>query len=101
MAPISPKESSKQMMNALTSSYNDQIRPLLDAVDRLRHLKVMQEGIGLPTILLFFNLANYYISHLNFKLPHKFHQLNNVVHTLLVYFLSLFTPLLVAAMVVL
>ncbi|KAI0495727.1 hypothetical protein KFK09_022030 [Dendrobium nobile] len=52
MPPNSPKESSKQIMNALTSSYNDQIRPLLDAVDRLRHLKVMQEGIELPTIVV-------------------------------------------------
>ncbi|PKU66655.1 dynamin-related protein 4C-like [Dendrobium catenatum] len=52
MAPNSPKESSKQIINALTSSYNDQIRPLLDAVDRLRHLKVMQEGIELPTIVV-------------------------------------------------
>lgn len=39
---------------ALTSSksYNDNIRPLLDAVDRLRHLKVTQEGIQLPTIVV-------------------------------------------------
>ncbi|RLN19841.1 dynamin-related protein 4C-like [Panicum miliaceum] len=28
------------------------IRPLLDAVDRLRHLKVTQEGIQLPTIVV-------------------------------------------------
>ncbi|KAF3339929.1 Dynamin-related protein 4C [Carex littledalei] len=38
--------------NALVSSYNDNIRPLLDAVDRLRHLKVTQEGIQLPTIVV-------------------------------------------------
>lgn len=39
---------------ALTSSksYNDNIRPLLDAVDHLRHLKVTQEGIQLPTIVV-------------------------------------------------
>ncbi|KAK2977187.1 hypothetical protein RJ640_008812 [Escallonia rubra] len=36
----------------LVSSYNDRIRPLLDAVDKLRHLKVMQEGIHLPTIVV-------------------------------------------------
>ncbi|XP_047965754.1 dynamin-related protein 4C-like [Salvia hispanica] len=36
----------------LVSSYNDRIRPLLDAVDRLRHLKIMQEGIQLPTIVV-------------------------------------------------
>ncbi|KAL0909513.1 hypothetical protein M5K25_020388 [Dendrobium thyrsiflorum] len=41
-----------QTLNALTCSYNDQIRPLLDAVDRLRQLKVMQEGIELPTIVV-------------------------------------------------
>ncbi|CAD5164903.1 unnamed protein product [Musa acuminata subsp. malaccensis] len=38
-------------MAALASSYNQRIRPLLDAVDRLRHLNVMQEGIELPTIV--------------------------------------------------
>ncbi|KAL7205571.1 hypothetical protein ACSBR2_018500 [Camellia fascicularis] len=36
----------------LASSYNDRIRPLLDAVDKLRHLKVAQEGIQLPTIVV-------------------------------------------------
>ncbi|KAL6501716.1 Dynamin-related protein 4C [Orobanche gracilis] len=36
----------------IVSSYNDRIRPLLDTVDRLRHLKVMQEGIHLPTIVV-------------------------------------------------
>ncbi|KAF3338123.1 dynamin-related protein 4C-like protein [Carex littledalei] len=38
--------------NALVRSYNDNIRPLLDAVDRLRHLKVTDEGIQLPTIVV-------------------------------------------------
>jgi hypothetical protein len=36
--------------SAIVASYNDQIRPVLDAVDRLRHLKVTQESIQLPTI---------------------------------------------------
>ncbi|KAH7683445.1 Dynamin GTPase protein [Dioscorea alata] len=36
----------------LATSYDAQIRPLLDAVDRLRNLKVMQEGIQLPTIVV-------------------------------------------------
>ncbi|KAL3652685.1 Dynamin-related protein 4C [Castilleja foliolosa] len=36
----------------IISSYNDHIRPLLDAVDRLSHLKIMQEGIQLPTIVV-------------------------------------------------
>ncbi|XBH83790.1 hypothetical protein VPH35_072127 [Triticum aestivum] len=34
--------------SAIASSYNDHIRPLLDAVDRLRHLNVSQDGIQLP-----------------------------------------------------
>ncbi|CAN6295694.1 unnamed protein product [Urochloa humidicola] len=38
--------------SAIAASYNDQIRPVLDAVDRLRHLKVTQEGIQLPTIVV-------------------------------------------------
>ncbi|KAI6684389.1 hypothetical protein NL676_030302 [Syzygium grande] len=36
----------------LAASYNDQIRPLLDAIDRLRNLMVMKEGIQLPTIVV-------------------------------------------------
>ncbi|KAG9458235.1 hypothetical protein H6P81_002743 [Aristolochia fimbriata] len=36
----------------LLLSYNDRIRPLLDAVDRLRHLQVTKEGIPLPTIVV-------------------------------------------------
>ncbi|KAJ1297870.1 hypothetical protein BS78_01G411000 [Paspalum vaginatum] len=38
--------------SAIAASYDDQIRPLLDAVDRLRHLKATQEGIQLPTIVV-------------------------------------------------
>ncbi|PKU66656.1 dynamin-related protein 4C-like [Dendrobium catenatum] len=53
MAPPCCEDSKQiQTLNALTCSYNDQIRPLLDAVDRLRQLKVMQEGIELPTIVV-------------------------------------------------
>lgn len=36
----------------IVSCYNDRIRPLLDAVDRLRNLMVMDEGIQLPTIVV-------------------------------------------------
>ncbi|KAL2941595.1 Dynamin-related protein 4C [Bienertia sinuspersici] len=36
----------------LITSYNDRIRPLLDAIDKLRNLKVMKEGIQLPTIVV-------------------------------------------------
>ncbi|KAK4798463.1 hypothetical protein SAY86_030789 [Trapa natans] len=36
----------------IVSSYNERIRPLLDAVDRLRNLQVMKEGIQLPTIVV-------------------------------------------------
>ncbi|GLU02368.1 hypothetical protein SLE2022_196220 [Rubroshorea leprosula] len=36
----------------IISSYNDHIRPLLDAIDRLRLLQVMKEGIQLPTIVV-------------------------------------------------
>ncbi|XP_058079501.1 dynamin-related protein 4C-like [Magnolia sinica] len=42
----------KPVLPPLVSSYNDRIRPLLDAVDRLRHLNVMEEGIELPTIVV-------------------------------------------------
>ncbi|XP_072973402.1 dynamin-related protein 4C-like [Typha angustifolia] len=46
------KEEVPKFDTALAASYNDHIRPLLDAVDRLRHLKVMQEGIQIPTIVV-------------------------------------------------
>ena len=36
----------------IVSSYNEKIRPLLDAIDKLRNLKVVQEGIQLPTIVV-------------------------------------------------
>ncbi|KAK1401888.1 Dynamin-related protein 4C [Heracleum sosnowskyi] len=36
----------------IACSYNERIRPLLDAIDKLRNLKVMQEGIQLPTIVV-------------------------------------------------
>ncbi|KAI8546592.1 hypothetical protein RHMOL_Rhmol07G0131000 [Rhododendron molle] len=36
----------------LMFAFNERIRPLLDAVDKLRHLKVAQEGIQLPTIVV-------------------------------------------------
>ncbi|KAL5994960.1 hypothetical protein ACLOJK_025017 [Asimina triloba] len=41
-----------EKVSPLTVSYNDRVRPLLDAVDRLRHMKVMEEGIQLPTIVV-------------------------------------------------
>ncbi|KAJ6878010.1 hypothetical protein NC651_030681 [Populus alba x Populus x berolinensis] len=36
----------------IVSYYNDRIAPLLDAVDRLRQLQVVNEGIQLPTIVV-------------------------------------------------
>ncbi|BBN69302.1 Dynamin related protein 4C [Prunus dulcis] len=36
----------------IVSSYNEKIRPLLDAVDKLRNLMIMDEGIQLPTIVV-------------------------------------------------
>ncbi|KAF5751251.1 hypothetical protein HS088_TW02G00262 [Tripterygium wilfordii] len=36
----------------IVASCNNRIRPLLDAVDKLRHLMVMKEGIQLPTIVV-------------------------------------------------
>ncbi|KAJ6701812.1 hypothetical protein OIU74_013057 [Salix koriyanagi] len=36
----------------MMASFNDSIRPILDAVDQLRNLMVMKEGIQLPTIVV-------------------------------------------------
>ncbi|KAI7727201.1 hypothetical protein M8C21_033500 [Ambrosia artemisiifolia] len=41
-----------QKRSSLAVSYNDKIRPILDAVDKLRRLNVTQEGIPLPTIVV-------------------------------------------------
>ncbi|XP_022719868.1 dynamin-related protein 4C-like [Durio zibethinus] len=41
-----------QVQAPIISSYNDKIRPLIDAIDRLRLLMVMKEGIQLPTIVV-------------------------------------------------
>ncbi|KAL5209359.1 hypothetical protein ABZP36_004982 [Zizania latifolia] len=51
-ALVVPAASDAVTSSAIVASYNDQIRPLLDAVDRLRRLKVAQEGIQLPTIVV-------------------------------------------------
>ncbi|KAL8264306.1 hypothetical protein R6Q59_022436 [Mikania micrantha] len=40
-----------QKFPPLVASYNDKIRPILDAVDKLRRINVTQEGIPLPTIV--------------------------------------------------
>ncbi|CAM6129770.1 unnamed protein product [Calypogeia fissa] len=39
-------------MTDLSEKYNKNIRPLIDAVDRLRNLKVTSEGIPLPSIVV-------------------------------------------------
>ncbi|KAF8075488.1 hypothetical protein N665_1090s0004 [Sinapis alba] len=50
---VNPPENNIVPIEApIVSSYNDQIRPLLDTVDRLRNLNVMREGIQLPTIVV-------------------------------------------------
>ncbi|KAL8543631.1 hypothetical protein ACS0TY_004268 [Phlomoides rotata] len=52
LALVSSGEEVTAVVAPIVSSYNDRIRPLLNAVDRLRHLKIMQEGIQLPTIVV-------------------------------------------------
>ncbi|KAM7269064.1 hypothetical protein ACFE04_024561 [Oxalis oulophora] len=49
---IDPKPLADVTSAPIISSYNDRIRPLLDAVDDLRRLNVMKEGIQLPTIVV-------------------------------------------------
>ncbi|KAD4178899.1 hypothetical protein E3N88_27490 [Mikania micrantha] len=41
-----------QKFPPLVASYNDKIRPILDAVDKLRRLNITQEGISPPTIVV-------------------------------------------------
>ena len=47
-----PNTESTLIVAPLVSSYNDRIRPVLDAVDKLRNLMVVEEGIELPTIVV-------------------------------------------------
>ncbi|GLT67069.1 hypothetical protein SLA2020_394020 [Shorea laevis] len=47
-----PIDFEEEVVAPLISSYNYHVRPLLDAIDRLRLLKVMKEGIQLPTIVV-------------------------------------------------
>ncbi|KNA24107.1 hypothetical protein SOVF_018910 [Spinacia oleracea] len=46
------QKSSTPITPPLISPYNDHIRPLLNAVDKLRKLKTIEEGIHLPTIVV-------------------------------------------------
>ncbi|XVE90525.1 hypothetical protein DITRI_Ditri20bG0084900 [Diplodiscus trichospermus] len=46
------EEEEEAVQAPIISQYNHQIRPLLDAIDRLRLLNVMKEGIQLPTIVV-------------------------------------------------
>nr|XP_048323302.1 dynamin-related protein 4C-like [Ziziphus jujuba var. spinosa] len=49
---ITPVDPNEPISAPIVSSYNQRIRPLLDAVDKLRELMVMEEGIQLPTIVV-------------------------------------------------
>ncbi|XP_071736605.1 dynamin-related protein 4C-like [Rutidosis leptorrhynchoides] len=49
---ITETDDNKPNFLPFVSSYNDKIRPILDAVDKLRSLNVTQEGIPLPTIVV-------------------------------------------------
>ncbi|PON54664.1 Dynamin superfamily [Parasponia andersonii] len=46
------KDPYSPLVAPIVASFNDRIRPLLDAVDKLRNLMVMEEGIELPTIVV-------------------------------------------------
>ncbi|KAM7269636.1 hypothetical protein ACFE04_025133 [Oxalis oulophora] len=58
----------------ITSSYNEKIRPLLDAVDDLRRLNVMKEGIQLPTIVVVGD-------HIARNMPEIVKQINEKLNT--------------------
>ncbi|KAL5577046.1 hypothetical protein UlMin_018745 [Ulmus minor] len=45
-------DSHEPLLAPIVSSYNHRIRPVLDAIDRLRSLDVSKEGIQLPTIVV-------------------------------------------------
>ncbi|XP_048322235.1 dynamin-related protein 4C-like [Ziziphus jujuba] len=49
---ITPVDPDEPISAPIVSSYNQRIRPLLDAVDKLRELMIMEEGIQLPTIVV-------------------------------------------------
>ncbi|KAL9321054.1 hypothetical protein ACSQ67_012893 [Phaseolus vulgaris] len=47
-----PKTEPYENVAPIVSSYNERIRPVLDALDNLRRLNIMKEGIQLPTIVV-------------------------------------------------
>uniref|UniRef100_A0A7N0TTQ9 Uncharacterized protein n=1 Tax=Kalanchoe fedtschenkoi TaxID=63787 RepID=A0A7N0TTQ9_KALFE len=51
-AATSLELTSKEEESPIVSSFNDHIRPLLDAIDKLRHLRITEQGIQLPTIVV-------------------------------------------------
>ncbi|CAJ1962041.1 unnamed protein product [Sphenostylis stenocarpa] len=51
---VTPKSEQNQAKNVapIVSSFNDHIRPVLDALENLRRLNITKEGIQLPTIVV-------------------------------------------------
>lgn len=52
LVPVGDSKELSTFVAPIVSSYNDRIRPLIDVVDKLRHLNIMKEGIQLPTIVV-------------------------------------------------
>ncbi|WRX23286.1 hypothetical protein QQP08_015773 [Theobroma cacao] len=63
--PLLAQEEEESVQVPVILQYNDQIRPLLDAIDRLRLLMVMKEGVQLPTIIVVGDLSSGKYSVLN------------------------------------
>ncbi|XP_028783304.1 dynamin-related protein 4C-like [Neltuma alba] len=47
-----PQKSDGDILPPIVSSYNEKIRPILDAVENLRRLNITKEGIQLPSIVV-------------------------------------------------
>ena len=52
LVKVEPENNDRALMAPIAWSFHDRIRPVLDAIDKLRDLKVVDEGIELPTIVV-------------------------------------------------
>ncbi|KAK7332105.1 hypothetical protein VNO80_28852 [Phaseolus coccineus] len=72
-----PKTEPYENVAPLVSSYNERIRPVLDALDNLRRLNITKEGIQLPTIVVVEKLVQIQAVSISKLLPEIVKKIND------------------------